>query len=119
MSLAVGAPSTESVLMKEKRGPVTPSPLTIAEALRGSAPLARLKASLADSNARFEQIRAILPAPLCEHVKPGPVDAEGWSLLASNAAVAAKLRQLRPRLEDRLRAAGWPSTTVRIKVSKS
>lgn len=104
--------------MKPKTGPLTPSPLTIAEALRGSPPLARLKASLADSNARFEQVRTVLPAALCEQVKPGPVDAEGWSLLASNAAVAAKLRQLRPRLEERLRAAGWPIAAVRIKVSK-
>ena len=104
--------------MKPKAAPLTPSPLTIAEALRESAPLARLKASLADSNARFEQVRAVLPAALREQVKPGPVDADGWSLLANNASVAAKLRQLRPRLEERLHEGGWPVATVRIKVSK-
>ena len=37
-------------------------------------------------------VRPLLPAALARHVRPGPVDAEGWSLLAANAGVAAKLR---------------------------
>jgi hypothetical protein len=49
-------------------------------------------------------------------VKPGPVDLEGWSLLAANGSVAAKLKQLTPRFEELLREAGWSATTVRIKV---
>jgi hypothetical protein len=53
---------------------------------------------------------------MLSQVKPGPVDEEGWSLLAANAAVAAKLRQLRPRVEQRLQEAGWAPATVRIKV---
>ena len=44
-----------------------------------------------DSNARFETIRPALPSLLAAHVKPGPVDPEGWSLLAANGSVAAKL----------------------------
>lgn len=75
-----------------------------------------LQALLRESGARFETIAAQLPAALARHVRPGPVDAEGWSLLAANAAVAAKLRQLEPRLQESLAKAGWPARTIRIKV---
>jgi len=40
----------------------------------------------------------------------------GWSLLAANAAVAAKLRQLQPRLEEIVREKGWPVSMIRVKV---
>jgi hypothetical protein len=96
--------------------PATPSAIGIASALDGSEPLTRLRDALRDSQARFEAVRSLLPAPLAEHVRPGPVDAEGWSLLAANAGVAAKLRHLRPLLEDALRSAGWKPATVRIRV---
>jgi hypothetical protein len=49
-------------------------------------------------------------------VRPGSLDAEGWTLLAANTAVAAKLRQLQPRLESALLDAGWPAGALRIKV---
>ena len=96
--------------------PVTPDTIAIGAALAGSEPLVRLQAALRDSQARFEAVRALLPGPLAAQVRPGPVDAEGWSLLASNAGVAAKLRHLRPALEDALRTAGWPQPVVRVKV---
>ena len=96
--------------------PVTPDALGLAEALRRSAPLARLQLLIRDSNARFEAIRASLPPALAPHIKPGPVDDAGWSLLAANASVAAKLRQLQPRLEDVLRERGWQTCAIRVKV---
>jgi hypothetical protein len=99
-----------------KPPPVTPSPLRLREALNDSAPLMRLQQRLRESNARFEAIRACLPAALARHVAPGPVDEEGWALLAANAAVASKLRQLQPRLEQTLRLQGWPVTAIRVRV---
>jgi len=69
-----------------------------------------------DSNSRFAAIRALLPATLASHVKPGPVDEEGWTLLCANTPVAAKLRQLQPRLEELLRQRGWQVSAIRIKV---
>ena len=95
---------------------MTPNALRIAQVLQQSAPLARLQLLLKDSNARFDAIRASLPAAMVPHVKPGPVDEVGWSLLAANASVAAKLRQLQPRLEDILRERGWQVSAIRIKV---
>jgi hypothetical protein len=84
--------------------------------LERSAPLALLRRRLQDSNARFAAIHGLMPAALARHVKPGPVDAESWTLLAANASVAAKLRQFQPRLEERLLERGWQVSSIRIKV---
>jgi hypothetical protein len=86
------------------------------DALADNAALARLSERLRESNARFETVRGLLPEGLRAAVKPGPLDEEGWSLLAANAAVAAKLRQLLPRLRHELTAAGWPERPIRLKV---
>lgn len=96
--------------------PVTPDALRIGQALQQSAPLVRLQQLMQDSNARFAAIRPGLPPAMAAHVKPGPVDEAGWSLLAANAAVAAKLRQLQPLLEALLREQGWQVSEIRVKV---
>jgi hypothetical protein len=93
--------------------------MRLQQALQRSEPLARLGQLLRDSNARFDAIRPCLPAALAPHVKPGPVDELGWSLLAANASVAAKLRQLQPRLEAVLKERGWEVSAIRIKVQSS
>jgi len=98
---------------------MTPNALRMEDALGRSAPLARLQQLLRESQARLDAIRPVLPGPLAQHVKAGPIDENGWSLLVANAAVAAKLRQLRPRLEEVLRARGWQVTSIRIKVQSS
>ena len=84
------------------------------DALARSAPLALLQRRLRESNARFETLRGVLPPALAPHVRPGPLDADGWTLLAANTAVAAKLRQLQPRLEAALLDGGWPAATFRL-----
>ncbi|MDQ6639833.1 MAG: hypothetical protein M3Z15_09255 [Pseudomonadota bacterium] len=100
--------------------PPKPAPpivaMPIAEALRASAPLGRLAERLRLSNSLFVAIAPALPPGLCAWVSAGPVDDEGWSLLCANAAVAAKLRQLVPHLEQRLREVGQPVAEIRIKV---
>ena len=89
--------------------------LSVEQALLRSSSLNQLSQLLRDSNARYDVIHPLLPEGLASHVKPGPVDAQGWSLLAANAAVAAKLRQLQPRLETELRNRGWQVSAIRIK----
>jgi hypothetical protein len=86
------------------------------EVMRASPALSRLVDRLRESNAMFATIRPLLPAVLAANVHPGPLDEAGWSLLGANAAVAAKLRQLVPHLEDRLRANGHTVAAIRIKV---
>jgi hypothetical protein len=90
--------------------------LAIHEALSRSTVLERLQQLMRESRARYDTIRPLLPPSLAAHVKPGPVDEEGWSLLAPNGAAAAKLRQLQPRLEEALRQNGWQVSAIRVKV---
>ncbi|HEX4233244.1 MAG TPA: hypothetical protein VH041_02985 [Caldimonas sp.] len=90
--------------------------MPIAQALRESAPLGRLSERLRLSNSLFAAVAPVLPSGLSTEVSAGPVDDEGWSLLCSNAAVAAKLRQLVPHLQQRLRDSGQPVATIRVKV---
>lgn len=90
--------------------------MPIAEALRSSAPLGRLAERLHRSNALFAAVASVVPSGLAASVSPGPIDDEGWSLLCANAAVAAKLRQLVPHLEQRLREVGQPVAAIRVKV---
>jgi hypothetical protein len=90
--------------------------MPIAQALSESAPLGRLAERLRLSKSLFATAAPAFPPGLAGHVSAGPVDDEGWSLLCSNAAVAAKLRQVVPRLEQRLRDAGQPVAAIRVKV---
>jgi hypothetical protein len=90
------------------------------QALARCEPLQRLQQRLAESSARMEAIRTLLPIGLQRAVLAGPVDDEGWTLLAANAGVAAKLRQLLPRLEQCLQNRGWPQNPkIKIRVQSS
>lgn len=90
----------------------------IARALGDSAPLARLVERLRQSSRRFDDLRAALPAAMQPHVRPGPIDDQGWTLLVANPAVAAKLRQLLPDLAACLQQAGWPPIEIRVRVPR-
>lgn len=88
----------------------------LAQAIESSEPLVRLGERLRESQRRFDCVRAILPEPLASQLRPGPIDADGWTLLASNPAVAAKLRQLVPELEGRLDGERFAVLQIRVKV---
>jgi hypothetical protein len=85
-------------------------------ALESSEPLARLSQRMRDSRQRFQSIQPALPASLAGQLKPGPIDADGWTLLAANSAVAAKLRQLVPDLQSTLNAAGHSNLPIRVRI---
>ncbi|MCU7371980.1 flagellar hook-length control protein FliK [Paucibacter sp. O1-1] len=97
-------------------GPSVPEPMPIERAMNGHTGLARLGLLLQESNRRMAIVSVALPGALTRFVKPGPIDEDGWTLLASNAAVAAKLRQLQPRLLELLAEQGIPAAKLRIKV---
>lgn len=92
-----------------------PSPTPVAEALRAHEGLNQLSARLEASRRRLRIIAPALPGTLLASLQPGPLDEDGWSLLAANAAVAAKLRHLLPRLEALLAQAGLPGQ-IRVKL---
>ena len=90
--------------------------LSLGDALDRSEPLTRLLQRLQESRARFDAISDLLPGGLQQAVRPGPVDDDGWSLLAAHGAAAAKLRQLLPRLEATLVSKGWQPTPIKVRV---
>lgn len=92
-----------------------PSPTPVADALRAHEGLSQLSARLEASRRRLRVIAPALPGNLMASVQPGPLDEDGWSLLVANAAVAAKLRHLLPRLEALLAHAGLPGR-IRLKL---
>lgn len=95
--------------------PITPDAERLRDALARSAPLASLMQRQRDSQARCDAARSVLPPSLAPHVRPGPLDADAWTLLAANGAVAAKLRQLQPRIEAALHERGLATLALRIK----
>lgn len=98
-----------------KSRPAVPDPLALRQALDLSAPLNSLRRRLEESSRRYAAIRPCLPEALVAHVSPGPVDDTGWTLIAANASVAAKLRHLQPAMESRLSGLGFRDLPMRIK----
>ena len=93
-----------------------PGSTLLANAIDRSEPLARLLQRLEQSRARYAAVASILPPGLRDAVRAGPIDEEGWSLLAAHGAAAAKLRQLLPRIEMVLRAKGWPDLPIKVRI---
>jgi hypothetical protein len=92
-----------------------PSPKPLSDVMRAHDGLAQLGARLEGSHRRMRIIAPALPGLLLDGVQPGPLDEDGWSLLVANAAIAAKLRHLLPRLETLLAQAGLPGR-IRVKL---
>jgi hypothetical protein len=97
--------------------PAVPLPKTLAGAMAGSDSLAGLAARMRESSERFEAVAPVLPEGLARELRPGPIDDEGWTILASNAAVAAKLRHLLPRLAEALRARRFRELPIRVRLA--
>jgi hypothetical protein len=96
--------------------PMVPDVPPVITALGRSHPLASLLQRLKASQACLEAVRACLPPAMAAHVNTGSFDEEGWTLLAANAAVSAKLRQLQPRLAEALAQKGLKVNAIRVRV---
>lgn len=79
--------------------PVVPPAQALGETLRGDAQLRQLASLAAAGQARLEVVKLAIPKSLHAAVLAGGVDEQGWTLLARNAAAAAKLRMLKPHLQ--------------------
>ena len=94
----------------------TPPALALARALDNSEPLVGLLQRVRLSQARLAAVAPLLPAGLRGEVRAGPLDDAAWVLLVSNAAAAAKLRQLLPAVTAALEKQGYVGPAVKIKV---
>lgn len=89
----------------------------IAQAVAQSEPLANLARRLRQSRDRYLAIAPMLPPALRSHVRAGPIDEQGWVLLAANQAVSAKLRQMLPSLQNTLQQQGWPALPITVRLA--
>ncbi len=99
--------------------PMVPDVPQVEKAMRQSNALGSLMQRLRMSQDCLDVVRACLPPSLAAGVKAGPLDDEGWTLLAANPTVSAKLRQLQPRLVEALAEKGLKITAIRIRVQTS
>lgn len=99
--------------------PMVPDVPQVKSALERSETLASLMQRLRASQECLATVKACLPPAMAAHVKAGPIDEEGWTLLAANAAVSAKLRQLQPRIAAALAAKGIKVNAIRVRVASS
>jgi hypothetical protein len=97
--------------------PVVPLPIAARDAMDANEALRQLLARRRQAEERFSVVGPLIPPDLRDHVCVGGLDADHWTLLADGAAAAAKLRQLVPRFESALRAAGLsqPPVTIRVR----
>ena len=101
------------------RRTVVPLARPLGDSLAGDDSLASLLARVRASQARLDALADVLPGLLRQHLRAGPLDDEGWTILAANSAVASKLRHLLPTLAETLVAKGWQATAIRVKVQST
>ena len=96
--------------------PMVPDVPQVAKVMTRSNALSGLMQRLRLSQDCLAAIRMVLPPAMAPYVSAGPVDDEGWTLLAANSAVSAKLRQLQPRLMEALVRKGIKVNTIRVRI---
>jgi hypothetical protein len=101
------------------RQSVVPLARPLGESLAGDDSLASLLARVRASQSRLDALADVLPGLLRQHLRAGPLDDDGWTILAANSAVASKLRHLLPTLGETLVAKGWQATPIRVKVQST
>lgn len=95
------------------------APFTLQQAVEQSPTLAGLAAQARDTTERLRALEELIPGELRGAIQAGPVNEKDWCLLVRSSAAAAKLRQLLPVLQARLKAKGWEVSTIRLKVQMS
>lgn len=93
--------------------------LSLEQAVDSAPSLAALQQRIRRSQRCLEWIKPVLPAGLRQQIKAGPIQNAEWCVIASNASVSAKLRQLLPMLLATLNQNGAQVDTIRIKVRAS
>lgn len=106
--------------LPHRPAPVAPEPLGVVQAMAQHGTLAQLGRQLQASRRHLEVISVALPGAMKRFVQAGSLDEGGWTLVADNAAIAAKLRYLRPQLLQLLQEADLLKTgELRIKVRQT
>lgn len=103
-----------------RAAPQSPDPLGFGQAMSQHGTLAQLGRQLQLSRRHLEVVAVALPGAMKRFVQAGTLDETGWTLVADNAAIAAKLRHLHPQLVRLLQEQGLLQTgELRIRVRQS
>lgn len=93
--------------------------VTASEAAERAPGLAAVLARARASQACWQAVAHLVPAPLRAGVQAGPLEDGQWCLLVPNATSAAKLRQCTPALLTALQAQGHAIGQIRWKVRRN
>ena len=113
------APPPRAFYAPPPKASVVPLARPLGESLARDDTLGSLLARVRASQARLDALADVLPGLLRQHLRAGPLDDDGWTILAANSAVASKLRHLLPTLAETLVAKGWQATSIRVKVQST
>ena len=113
------APPPRAFYAPPPKASVVPLARPLGESLARDDTLGSLLARVRASQARLDALADVLPGLLRQHLRAGPLDDDGWTILATNSAVASKLRHLLPTLAETLVAKGWQATAIRVKVQST
>ncbi len=99
-----------------RRHAPTPLARSLSEALQAAPTVAGVLAGHREAQACYALIEPLLPSGLASQLRPGPLQDGTWTLFAAGNASAAKVRQLLPRLAERLQASRGDVKVVKVKI---
>ncbi len=91
-------------------------PQPVSEVLNRTDAFAALRAGVEQVASLQRDLTALLPDYLANHVEPGSIKDGTLTLFAAHNALAARLRQVEPRLLAELQKRGWPVSALRVRV---
>jgi hypothetical protein len=92
--------------------------VSAAQAAMGSGTLGQLVRQAQQAQACLRELRSVLPPALLSLVQSGPIEGDLWTLLVSQPAAAAKIRQFVPALAAHVRTKGWPIQRIEVKIHR-
>lgn len=87
-----------------------------ADVLGRTSAFAALRAGVAQMRALLDDLNGLLPDYLVQRVEPGFIKEGELPLFTAHNALAARLRQIEPRLLAELQARGWPVNSIRVRI---
>ena len=92
------------------------APQSVADVLGRTSAFAALRAGVAQMRALLDDLNTLLPDYLAHRVEPGFIKEGELPLFTAHSALAARLRQIEPRLLSELQARGWPVRSIRVRI---
>jgi hypothetical protein len=92
------------------------APQTAADVLGRTSAFTALRAGVAQMRALLDDLNGLLPDYLVHRIEPGFIKEGELPLFTAHNALAARLRQIEPRLLAELQARGWPVSSIRVRI---